>query len=238
MTRRTAAVVALVSVAGLLVSMLALVAWSDRQVDTADSVASAAPGPAAPSASRRGSSAVRAEPTPRRDARARPGRPVTTTSAALRQRASTRVPRPAQVAIPSVQLRAPVRPVGVAGDGQMRLPADPEVLGWYRFGPAPTAATGGSVVLAGHLDSTEFGIGPLVRLREVTLGSTVTVTTSRGVRHDYVVRRVQRFDRQRLPEEVFGRSGPELLRLVTCGGAYDPDRGYEQNLVVTAVPAP
>jgi hypothetical protein len=49
---------------------------------------------------------------------------------------------------------------------------------------------------------------------------------------------VQRFDRQRLPSELFGRTGPELLRLITCGGAYDPETGYEQNLVVTAVPVP
>jgi hypothetical protein len=49
---------------------------------------------------------------------------------------------------------------------------------------------------------------------------------------------VERFDRQGLPEELFSRQGPERLRVITCGGEYDPDAGgYQQNLVVTAAPA-
>src|SRR5699024_7730696 len=102
--------------------------------------------------------------------------------------------------------------------------------------PAPAAPTGGSVVLAGHLDSWEFGMGPLVRLRDVALGSSIDVMTAGGDRLDYGVVRVQRFDRQALPPELFGRTGREVLRIIRCGGAYDPATGYEQNLVVTAAP--
>ena len=38
------------------------------------------------------------------------------------------------------------------------------------------------------------------------------------------------------PDDVFDRSGQAaVLRLITCGGPYDPDRGgYQDNLVVTA----
>jgi hypothetical protein len=37
---------------------------------------------------------------------------------------------------------------------------------------------------------------------------------------------------------VFARTGAPRLRLITCGGEYDVDAGgYQQNLVVTAVPA-
>ena len=93
------------------------------------------------------------------------------------------------------------------------------------------------MVLAGHLDSVELGVGPLVRLRDVDLGAAVTVATGGGDQLDYTVIRVQRFDRQQLPPQVFGRTGPELLRIITCGGGYDPATGYEQNLVVTAAPA-
>ena len=39
------------------------------------------------------------------------------------------------------------------------------------------------------------------------------------------------------PDDVFDRSGPAVLRLITCGGAYDAeDGGYQDNLVVTATP--
>jgi hypothetical protein len=110
------------------------------------------------------------------------------------------------------------------------------VLGWYRFGPAPGAGTG-SVVLAGHLDSVRYGLGPLVGLREVEVGDGVRVTRSDGTVEDYTVVDVRRFEGSALPEELFARTGPERLRIITCGGEYVPDQGgYQQNLVVTAVP--
>jgi hypothetical protein len=130
-----------------------------------------------------------------------------------------------------------VRPVGVARDRQMALPADPSVLGWYRYGPAPGAGRG-SVVVAGHLDSRRYGLGPLARLRDVQVGDRIEVTRDDGTRRAYVVGSLRRYDRQALPAEVFSRTGRERLRIVTCGGPFLPDRGgYQQNLVVTAVPA-
>ena len=49
---------------------------------------------------------------------------------------------------------------------------------------------------------------------------------------------MRRFDGQALPEELFARTGPERLWIITCGGEYLPDEGgYQQNLVVTAVPS-
>jgi hypothetical protein len=143
-----------------------------------------------------------------------------------------------RVALSSVGIEAPVRPVGVAEDWQMQLPPDPRVMGWYRFGPAPGTENGGSVVLAGHLDSKRFGLGPLARLRDVEVGQPIEVTLADGVTSTYTVVGVERFDRQGLPEELFSRQGPERLRVITCGGEYDPDAGgYQQNLVVTAAPA-
>ena len=118
----------------------------------------------------------------------------------------------------------------------MRLPDDPRVLGWYRFGPAPRSGAG-SVVLAGHVDSREYGVGPLARLSGVRAGDVVEVGLGPGRRSSYRVDSVERFDRQALPAAVFARTGPERLRIVTCTGPYLPEQGgYQQNLVVTAVP--
>lgn len=146
-------------------------------------------------------------------------------------------PRAVRIKVPAVGIDSRVRPVGVARDRQMALPLDPRVMGWYRFGPSPGAGRG-SVIVAGHLDSRRFGLGPLVRLRQVEVGDRVRVTLADGSRRLYVVRSVRRFDRQALPAELFSRVGRERLRIVTCGGAFLPDRGgYQKNLVVTAVPA-
>lgn len=141
---------------------------------------------------------------------------------------------PTRVTVASIGLDLPVRPVGVAGDGQMELPANPSVVGWYRFGPAPGDGEG-SVVLGGHLDSREYGVGPLVRLRKLRPGAVVEVRTSRGTVR-YRVEGVRDVDKKELAlGELFARTGARRLHLVTCGGPYDANGGgYRDNLVVTA----
>jgi hypothetical protein len=155
--------------------------------------------------------------------------------AALGARPARRTRPPTRVRVPALGLDAAVRPVGVGEERQMRLPADPRVLGWYRFGPAP--GNGGSVVLAGHVDSRRFGVGPLADLQTIGVGDRVEVATGPDGTRSYRVDSIERFDRQALPAEVFARTGPDRLRLVTCTGPYLPEAGgYQQNLVVTAVP--
>jgi LPXTG-site transpeptidase (sortase) family protein len=129
----------------------------------------------------------------------------------------------------------PVDAVGVAKDGQMALPPDPKTIGWYKFGPTPTDAKG-SVVLGGHLDSREYGVGPLVRLRKLRPGDAVELKAgNRSVR--YRVEAVRDVPKSELAvDDLFDRDGARRLRIVTCGGPYDAARGgYRDNLVVTAV---
>lgn len=165
--------------------------------------------------------------------------PVGRSDARIRGEESGAIARPVRVVMPSTGIAAPVRPVRVARDGQMEIPPNPRVMGWYRFGASPGERSGGSVVLAGHLDSKLFGLGPLARLRDMRPGDPVEVTLADGTRRTYRVTGLERFDRQALPAFLFARSGPERLRVITCGGEYDADAGgYRQNLVVTAVPEP
>ncbi len=145
--------------------------------------------------------------------------------------------RPVELVAAAVRIRMTVLPTGVAADGQMALPPDPRTIGWYRFGPAPSDARG-SVVLGGHLDSREYGVGPLVRLRTLRPGDELAVRLAddRAVRYRTV--RVESVAKQSLAlAQVFDRTGPAMLRVVTCGGEYDRDRGgYQDNVVVTAMP--
>jgi hypothetical protein len=213
--------VALVALVGLVVSLL--VVWSRLAPGTP--VQESEPGPPA--------AVANPSPEPGKD----PSE-VGRSEAALEASDTADAVRPVRVAIGSVDIEAPVRPVGVAGDGQMQLPPDPRVMGWYRYGPTPGAEGGGSVVIAGHLDSKRFGLGPLARLRDIEVGQPIEVTLADGATSAYTVVGVERFDRQALPAELFARQGPERLRVITCGGEYDPDAGgYQQNLVVTAAPA-
>lgn len=211
---------------GLLLSLGALVGGQDAQPPVEEARGAAA--------------ASRPAPAPPRSAPAEP--PAVARSSAAQSAAPGRAPSarsaaPRRVRIAAAGLDVPVAPVGVAKNEQMRLPANPGVLGWYRFGPAPGAGTG-SAVLAGHVDSERYGVGPLADLGVVAPGDRVRVRLASGRWAAYRVDSIERFDRRALPDAVFGRAGPERLRIVTCTGAYLPDAGgYQENLVVTAVPA-
>jgi hypothetical protein len=144
---------------------------------------------------------------------------------------------PAYVVADRIGLRMPVRPTGVARDGQMALPASNGRLGWYRYGPSPGQPEGSSV-LAGHVDTAREGVGPLVRLGALRPGDGIRVRLADGSVVDYRTRSVQRYGKDRLPlAALFDRTGPAVLRIITCTGRYDEEAGgYQENLVVTAVP--
>lgn len=173
------------------------------------------------------------------DPAATPGAPATVGArpAGLPTATSTEAV-PLELIVADADLRVPVVPTGIAKDGQMELPPNPARIGWYKFGPAPSAAQG-SVVLGGHLDSREYGVGPLARLGRTRPGDLIELRLSDGKTLRYRTEAVRNVDKQALAlDVVFDRTGPRRLQLVTCGGDYIPERGgYQENLVVTAVPA-
>jgi sortase (surface protein transpeptidase) len=148
--------------------------------------------------------------------------------------AAPAVDAPVDLRVPSVGLELGIVPVGVRDDGQMDVPDLVSRLGWYRFGPAPGAATG-SAVLAAHVDS-ELGRAPMARVLDASVGDPVEVTTRAGVELRYRITSVERLSKHDLPlDSLFARDGEHVLRLVTCGGAWDAIAGaYEDNIVVTA----
>ncbi|MDL5350533.1 sortase [Microbacterium sp. zg-YB36] len=146
---------------------------------------------------------------------------------------------PQQLTSADLQIDMPVVPVGVQDDGSMEIPADPAVAGWYRFGPAPADAAG-STVLAAHVDSRVYGVGPLARLREAQRGQTVQVTDAAGAVSGYTVESVTYIPRAELPvDQLFDRNGPRSLVLITCGGQFDErTRTYSDNVVLVARASP
>jgi hypothetical protein len=149
------------------------------------------------------------------------------------------VAAPVRLVVPAVGIDAPVDPVGVTPDGLLQLPDDVHRVGWYRFGPA-TGQPQGSAVLAGHVDGWDQGLGALGRLRAVQPGQRIAVTDAAGRVTDWRVVTRQLVVKQQVPlAELFTRTGPARLVLVTCGGPFDERlRSYEDNLVVVAAPTP
>lgn len=129
----------------------------------------------------------------------------------------------------------PTVAVGVQADSTMEIPADPGVAGWYRFGRAPADGEG-ATVLAAHVDSRVYGLGPLAKLRDVAAGTQISVRDAAGTDTPYVVRSVTYVPRAQLPvAELFTRSGPPTLVVITCGGTFDErTRTYSDNVVLVA----
>lgn len=163
---------------------------------------------------------------------------------AAARRPATAPDRPAPLApvglqIPAVDIAVDVVPVGVDDDGQMEIPESGFDVGWYRYGAAP-GQDEGSAVLASHVDTLAEGKGVLARLTDLRAGDLVSVTLEDGNVLDYRVSGRRTVPKAELDvATLFDRSGPERLRLVTCGGPWQPERSsYRDNVIVTAEPVP
>ena len=141
---------------------------------------------------------------------------------------------PLRVTIPAIGVDSDLADLGVDDTGALVPPSDFDQAGWFAAGPVPGEV--GPAVIAGHVDSRT---GPAVffRLEELTVGDTVRVTRSDGRDVEFRVDRVAQYPKDDFAtEEVYGpTTGPEL-RLITCGGTFDPSRrSYRDNVVVYAV---
>ncbi|TDD12895.1 class F sortase [Kribbella turkmenica] len=138
------------------------------------------------------------------------------------------------VTISSLSVEAVVVPVGVAADGSLMLP-EPSTVGWWIGGAQPGDARG-TTVLAGHVDADDGSQGALYDLSSVHGGDTIRIATAAGPL-TYRVVALHNYRRQHLPKQLFDQRGPHRLAVITCGGSYDPRRGYSSNVVAYAVPA-
>ncbi|MFI5837695.1 class F sortase [Micromonospora sp. NPDC051300] len=145
---------------------------------------------------------------------------------------------PVRIAIPRIGVDADVVAVATDDNGALEVPPleRPEVAGWYRPGPAPGQA--GNAVLVGHVDSQR---GPAVffDLGRLRPGDTVRVVRADGRTAAFTVDGVGAYPKDRFPtERVYGGGAAARLRLITCGGRFDPRTGsYPDNIVVFATAA-
>ncbi|KHL17829.1 LPXTG-site transpeptidase (sortase) family protein [Mumia flava] len=143
--------------------------------------------------------------------------------------------RPARIAIPAIDVDAQVTDVGT--DARvLEIPARPWIVGWWRDGMG-AGSIRGATVLAAHLDSAVYGPGPFTRVGQLQRGDAMTIRDINAGEHAYRVASVRMYDKTTLPyERLFDQSGRQKVVLVTCGGAYDEQDGWDSNVVVTFVP--
>jgi sortase (surface protein transpeptidase) len=145
-------------------------------------------------------------------------------------------PAPVRLEIPSIEVSTRLQRLGKDGHGAVEVPTGPrkwEEAGWYAGGTRP--GDPGSAVLLGHVDSKR---GPAVfyRLPELHPGDRVEVTRADGSRVRFAVQRTEQYPKARFPTaDVYYPTLTPMLRLVTCGGAFDRGVGhYVDNVIVFA----
>ena len=143
---------------------------------------------------------------------------------------------PNRLVVDPLELASPLLEVTVDTSGALVPPQDPDDLGWWR-GVRPGVGQG-SVIVTGHVDSRQFGQGPLGRIVDLEPGDLAVVSGQDGESASYTVRGIQTFDKDEFPaDDLFGTDGPERLVLVTCGGTFDPERrGWDSNIVAVLDP--
>jgi hypothetical protein len=164
-----------------------------------------------------------------------PPRPIAATSA------------PMAISVPAIGVAAaPIDPVGLEADGEMEIPEDDAVIGWYEpsasFPDFPGIVPGsaeGTAVLSGHVDSRSQGRGVFYDLRLLDLGDEIEIVHADGTTSRFIVTGRTSYDKDRIPlGDIFVWDGPPRLALITCGGEFDRTaRSYTDNIVVLAVPA-
>ena len=106
--------------------------------------------------------------------------------------------------------------------------------GWYALGPKPGEI--GAAVIVGHVDG-DHSEGIFFQLHEVQPGDEILVNRRDSATARFVVDHVERVPKSDFPtERVYGSTGRPELRVITCGGPFDPEaRSYRDNVIVYAV---
>jgi sortase (surface protein transpeptidase) len=154
--------------------------------------------------------------------------------AAAPQQRSARVSLPIALTIPSIGVQTSLIHLGLTADGALQVPQSTAVAGWYTGSPPPGAI--GPAIIAGHIDS-RAGPGVFFRLSSLRPGDRVYVRRADGTLAVFRVTLVRQFPKDSFPASaVYGPAPDPELRLITCGGTFDPQlREYLSNTIVYAV---
>jgi len=140
---------------------------------------------------------------------------------------------PVELTIPAIGVRTSLVKLGLQASGSLQVPPTTAVAGWYTGSPRPGAV--GSSVIVGHVDS-DAGPGVFYRLSTLKPGDRVYVGRADGTLAVFGITRVQMYSKDAFPTiQVYGADPDPELRLITCGGTFDPDTGhYLSNVVAYA----
>ncbi|MEW2176257.1 sortase [Streptomyces sp. NPDC005406] len=112
-------------------------------------------------------------------------------------------------------------------------PAERNLAGWYREGVAPGSP--GTAIVVAHVD-TPTGPAAFAGLDTLAAGATVDVRRADRTVAAFRIYAIEEYEKSDFPSaRVYGPTKDAQLRLLTCGGDYDPTAGgYQSNVVAFA----
>jgi sortase (surface protein transpeptidase) len=143
------------------------------------------------------------------------------------------VSKPVSLTIPLIAVKTNLVTLGLTSSGALQVPSTTMVAGWYTGSPRPGSI--GSAIIVGHIDN-QSGPGVFFRLSTLRKGDQIYVQRADGTTVMFRVTRVQLSLKDHFPTEaVYGPTPDAELRLITCGGVFDPaTHHYLSNIVVYA----
>ena len=143
--------------------------------------------------------------------------------------------KPTSVSVPSIGAESSLIETGLKADGSLEVPSlqTPMQASWYDQSPTP-GSLGPSVIL-GHVNGSGKP-GIFYKLADTKAGDQIFVKREDGQTAVFTVSNVDTVPKAAFPSEmVYGDTPDAQLRLVTCGGIFDPAaRSYEANVIVYA----
>ncbi|KOV64661.1 class F sortase [Streptomyces sp. MMG1121] len=139
-----------------------------------------------------------------------------------------------RVRIPAIQVDAPVMPVGLDTDGWVSAPppGNANLAGWFTGAVSP--GENGTAVVVGHVDNQQgpavfYGLGALKK------GNRVDILRKDGKTAVFEIYGIEVFSKANFPgDRVYSSKGTPELRVITCGGGFSKQNGYDGNVVVFA----
>jgi Sortase domain len=140
---------------------------------------------------------------------------------------------PVSVSIPEIGVQSKLLHLGLNQDGTIQVPnlvTSANEAAWYKYSVTPGQI--GTAVIEGHVDSYR---GPAVffRLGALRPGNHIDVTLSDGITAVFRVTGVREYDKDKYPANIiYAPANYAALRLITCGGDFNPVTGHYLSSVV------
>ncbi|MGP4109357.1 class F sortase [Streptomyces sp. 4N509B] len=156
------------------------------------------------------------------------GQPATLVAAPLERSV------PVRVRIPQLNTDVEVIAADLSPDGGPPTPSEEDAMraAWYAGGVSPGER--GAAIIVGHLDTFD-GPAAFAGLGQLRPGETIEIVRADGETAVFAVDSVEQYPKTAFPDErVYGSVNSAQLRLITCGGRWTSDGGYDSNIVAYA----